>query len=674
MAIDVQCPECGAAYSLRDDLEGKSVRCKTCEETFKVEAKSRNGGVARPRRRHEDDDEEDDRPRRRRRADDDEDEEDDRPRRGSGKKSASGGPNVLLIVGGVVAAVVLLACGGISLFVYRAKQAVDVVAGDGKQLEKEFDKALREAGFDVAVRPESLDQALQQLRAPKAIDRRAAADFIAKAPVDAARQAEVAKALEALLTDADSGPRHGAFFALKTWATKDNVPALAKALDAEKVDMGLGGSHEAAVATLARLKDERGAASLARFLPNFFAREKAVEALRDMGPVAQKAVLKYHNHKDHGCREKARELLKGYGARPDAITLQCVEDLRAADKDQRRLAAEWLASAPANEALRPQVAAALDSLLADTDAGIIEMACRALPVWAMPGNVLTLVRCLDDERFPRRRDVILVLGKLRDPRAALALAKCLEKGERREAADALIALGPSARDAVMPYLNHQDGGVRSEVTRILNGLGVKDNVSLIQALGDLKSPDAGRRREAARALGGMRADEARRAEVAAALNGVAADPIDRGAQELAVKALAVWGTRESVPVLVRLLDDPQASVRHAAITTLGASRDERAVKGLAARLLDRGDRETASRALQAMGPELGPAIEAEVRAGLTSTDKDLIRECIKVLGAVGTRASVAPLTQLALLAQRSRQNDLAQAAQAAIAAINARGR
>ena len=36
MAIQAKCPDCGAEYNLRDDMRGKTVRCKKCTNTFTV--------------------------------------------------------------------------------------------------------------------------------------------------------------------------------------------------------------------------------------------------------------------------------------------------------------------------------------------------------------------------------------------------------------------------------------------------------------------------------------------------------------------------------------------------------------------------------------------------------------------------------------------------------------
>jgi hypothetical protein len=143
MSISMCCPTCGAAHTLADSLEGKTVRCRRCEQTFTVQlARTKSKDTAdddeglrtepaplqsrarreeddRPRRRRSYDEEEDDRYRRRRGGED----EDDQPRRRA--VGQSGGATVWIVLGGI-AATLLLLCGGAGAVVYFAiSQAVE---------------------------------------------------------------------------------------------------------------------------------------------------------------------------------------------------------------------------------------------------------------------------------------------------------------------------------------------------------------------------------------------------------------------------------------------------------------------------------------------------------------------------------------------------------------------
>jgi len=110
MAIKLACPHCDRSYNLADTMAGKTIRCKDCEETFKVkgsnerlmsedDARRKRSSVSASRSsRYEDDDEEDDRPLKKR------------------KKGAAvpvgllvgGGVGLLVLIVGVVLLVVLL--------------------------------------------------------------------------------------------------------------------------------------------------------------------------------------------------------------------------------------------------------------------------------------------------------------------------------------------------------------------------------------------------------------------------------------------------------------------------------------------------------------------------------------------------------------------------------------
>jgi hypothetical protein len=88
MPVPATCPHCGTDHRLADELDGRTIRCKSCREPFRV-------GGERPA---------DDR------IDDDYDYENERPHRRPRRRS-SGAPVGLII--GIVVGVGVLACGGI---------------------------------------------------------------------------------------------------------------------------------------------------------------------------------------------------------------------------------------------------------------------------------------------------------------------------------------------------------------------------------------------------------------------------------------------------------------------------------------------------------------------------------------------------------------------------------
>jgi predicted Zn finger-like uncharacterized protein len=681
MSIPAKCSHCGASYNLNDRMAGKTVRCKQCQETFVVEAAEASGqqiqatrpaprpaaAPAGPARKNG--------PAREKAS----------PK---AKKSSSG--KVLLIVGGAVGLCLLLCCGlPAGFFMYGAYRTRNAARDIQAQWDAGMEKAMKEQGargnggqpgaggvkiefppgFGFGKQPANLDEALAALIGQDAGALTGALDWLARQPVDKGRQAEVARALESVLTGGNPNNRGGAAHALKTWADKDSVPALAKVLDDSKPGP-LSAYQEDAIDTLARFPDPRGAEAVARYATNAFAGDKAVTALEKMGQAAaEQAALKYYHDPDGG-RERVRRLLQVFGTQESAVVRQSAADLKARQPETRRMAAEWLAGVRRPDpALRAEVARALDAALTDRDNGTAERSAQALAVWGDKDSVPALADLLDDRTAPGnvRQQAITALGKIPDEKAAVALVKCLNNGnERHNAAMALQNLGAVAEKELVKYVNDPmatpDG--RIEASRVLQMLGSKENVNVSVALANLKDANPGRRREGAHALSEMpRADPAKQAAVAAALEAALTDS-DRAVQTLAAKALTVWATPANVEALVKTVDNPYAPLRQNAMLALGKLQDERGAAPIAARLPVGEDRRAASDALKALGPKA----EKEVARYLSHTDKDVRLEACRILRAIGTNNKPI-LRTLALLRDQSivvNQRDVAEAAALAI--------
>jgi hypothetical protein len=161
-----------------------------------------------------------------------------------------------------------------------------------------------------------------------------------------------------------------------------------------------------------------------------------------------------------------------------------------------------------------------------------------------------------------------------------------------------------------------------------------------QAAADLKSGDKGRTLRAM-ALLQQKQPEKPNKEIAEALEALLADK-EQVNRFSASAALKNWAVAETVPALVKALDDDNVSVRHNAMDALGRLKAEGGAEALARKLASTTDRYKAAQALQAMGPAAEAAVlpHAEDKEWMTRS------EVCKILKAIGTEKSVPALKAL----------------------------
>jgi predicted Zn finger-like uncharacterized protein len=714
MSVEALCPTCGAVFALKEDYLGKKVRCRKCEHVFTVggeKAKERDddqgvqtgtGTVAEKKSsRGEDDDrttrkpsskrgrdDEDDEDRTRKRAyqrdrDDDDDDDDDRPRgkkakrvyhddddddddepRRARRKASSGGAGKVLAIIGVVTVVLLLVCGGGIYGIYRiARSAADEI---DDQMQQAANNGGNPGGGGFGGlpgferQPRDFGEAMAGINSNDANDRRGAANWLAKQVADPNRRKDVAKALEPLVKDNDDNTCAAGARAMKVWGDKDNGPALTAALRQRLPDQAhpfFTDAQKELMGALAAVKYEPAADVIVQFLPNFFAGGETEKALDAFGKGAEKAVVKHYDHPDGGTRDRARRLVQRYGTGPALILDQVVEDLKSIEQERTKAAAEWL-SRPASDgalelakgqpARRAAVAVGLNPLIETPPAFFEDTLLNAVKRWGTKDNVPALVHLLTTSPF-----------------------------KKRETADALIALGPACEAEVKKLLSHRDGGVVNEAKRILVAIGSAD-AKFVAAVEDLKSDDGGRVAQAARSLQGTPPDEKQRPAVVAALLGAIRDTgVGRGDNVLldVAKALAAWATKDDGPPVVDKVKEMHrffcAQSRKVLFEWMGKQKVERTIPFLAASLVDKDDWQSASNALQAMGPDLGEKIETEV-SRVQATERNHLLECIKILGAVGTKKSLPLLKNQQAAATKQKDMVVVQACREAADAINAR--
>jgi predicted Zn finger-like uncharacterized protein len=660
MAIEVSCPHCLAVYHLRDDMEGKTVRCKKCENPFDARPAGKAGttGGTKPPAPRTDQvqptradgtrgkalrDKDDDRPRRRRYDDDDDDDAyaPPPPKKRSVLPWVLGGVGLALVV-------LLLGCGGLVYLVFSAGgDAINDAIADGQ---------------DPGQPPANLNQALAWARNENGFRRHAALDWLAQTNPEEGRRAEVVQALEPMLNGQDAD---GAGKALAHWSTREQVPTLLRMLNSQS-----GGVRTAAMEALGNLKDERAAAPLAARLPNFFDRATAGRALEALGPAAEKEVLKCAFHQDHGCRDEARRLLHLWGTRDGDLVAHAAEALKAPDAGARKGAAEWLLTAPIDPQRAPEIVQALEPMLNDSDHFAREPAGKALCRWATKDNVPALIKCLDNDSREVRKAAATALGNFKDERAAPALARQLTRVfEAKDYGQALEALGPAlAEKEVVKYYFDNDHGAQEEARRLARAFGTKPEVIAEQAARDLKNADDRHQTDICKWLTeNPPTDEKRRAEVGPALD-PALRSTNRWTKEAALKAAIQWGSKDNVPALLGVLGDTgfgNADFRLLAIQALGKIKDDRAAATLTVSLLIPAEREQAAAALIA----IGPGAEKPVLTGLKSADPVARALACRILKTIGTKES---LKDLETCAAKDRVPGVKAEAKDALAAIKDR--
>jgi len=696
--VEALCPTCGAVFNLKEDFLGKKVRCKKCEHVFTVGGEARakeraesqsvqaRGGAA-PKRSARDDDDDDRPSRKKSRAGRDDDDDDDRSgskrnkrvyhdddddddfdRKPVRKKSGGGVGMTLAIVGGVVL-VLLLLCGGGVWGIYRFTAGVaDAVDQAQQDMANNAQMGPNAAVWGLEKQPGDLAEALTNLKSNDANERRGAANFLANQPLDGGRQKEVAAGLEALVKDSDDNTCAAGAKAMKVWGTNANGPALTTALRSRLPGGNrpfLGEDQKQLMGAIAAVKYEPGAEVIVEFLPNAFSGGEAEVALGNFGAGAERAVVKCYNHQDGNVRGKARGLCTRYGTKPAVILDQTVTDLGAIEQERIKAAAEWLSTpasdqaqqlANAEPARRTAVAKGLNHLIDAPPPFFEDTLLRAVKRWGTKDNVASLVHMLETSPF-----------------------------KKREAADALIGIGPACEPEVRKLLDHADGGVREQAKRILksvSGPGGAGDIEITEALADLKSGDFRRVSNAGNYLQRARVDEKQRPVVVAALlDALKGSGVQKGDGQIepAAKALTVWATKDDGPAVALAMSDMDKFFgqrsRRVLMEWLGTHKVDKAIPTLVEALSNASDRSTASKALQTMGPDLGEQIEVEVVKVNAGAEKQLLLELIKVLGAVGTKkGSIPALTQIDADARKRNDRQVSTACVQAAASINARGK
>lgn len=373
-------------------------------------------------------------------------------------------------------------------------------------------------------------------------------------------------------------------------------------------------------------------------------------------------------------------------AHPDYVKANLAE-LKCPDPDRRGQAASRLRRAEVKES-RDEVAEALVTLMSDNDPSTRREAVGAWAACQTPATTaeatVVLLKLLADQDVLVRAGAWEALGTVKDEQAVTAIAKMLlDKSVRGEAANCLAKMGSAAEKPLLEYLQHADKDVQREAARVLAQVATRQSTPAL--LEHLEGPDADLAKAALqilaklkdpkaiepvaqllgnKALGGDAArmlietgPAAEKAVIAVAKGG------DKESLSGAMAVLDKIGTAECIPVVIQAAAGSDVQASWAAFRILERVKDERSIVPMAELLVSIHHRHHAANVLKAIGP---PAEDIMLK-GIKLRDTQVVRECLGILGAIGTEKSLRPIKAI-----RSRDRWLLDSARQAYAAIASR--
>ncbi|MBI2805738.1 MAG: hypothetical protein HYX68_12230 [Planctomycetes bacterium] len=328
--------------------------------------------------------------------------------------------------------------------------------------------------------PKDADRVIAMLKGP-AQDRGPALNWLRDAnPDNNPRRAQVALILDGMVAEYVKNPpplgNDGVINPFLKWATKDNVPTLVSLADSDRFTVWDNRYRQESMKLLGKFKDPRGVAPIVRRLGNAFDGGAAFDALMEMGPVAESAVLPLFNDASFpgGRRDSARKLVKAYNTQRGAILDQCIKDLDSADGGRRGGALQWIAQSEPDARRKAEVAKLLNRSIENEGSFRNRDLVTAIEKWGGPENVQKLIQILDANRLGSR-ETIRLLGKLRDPEGTKAIARQLGNFfNGNDARQALKDAGNLAEPAVVEaMLATQDGRARAAYVNYLGEIGTR---------------------------------------------------------------------------------------------------------------------------------------------------------------------------------------------------------
>jgi HEAT repeat protein len=379
---------------------------------------------------------------------------------------------------------------------------------------KDKDHSVSRAAFEVVARMkddraiEPLIESLPRMRDDAARALRAYGKAAEKPLLEAARGAnrEVKREAIKLLIEMD---------------VKEAGPVITEGLRDTDRDV-----KKAAMEYVARTRDASAAADLVEAVGDIFVRQQALDALRAIGPPAEKAVVDGLKREDRGQRREMIGLLKEIGTKESVTALrellmeprgfdrdhardalrsiagrfpkdfpadkppiwevdpitQGIADVKSTDLFRKRGGAEALVKNDPKER-REEVLKVLEGMLTETDGALRKAGIEGLAAWGGKDYAVKLIKLVTEDDRDSRHWSMTALAKMQEERAIPAITSRLaDFFDRGHAVKTLKDYGVKAQVEVSKYCTHTDAGVRHEATKLLGAIGDKEAVPALQKL------------------------------------------------------------------------------------------------------------------------------------------------------------------------------------------------
>lgn len=165
----------------------------------------------------------------------------------------------------------------------------------------------------------TITRLLGDLDKPDETSRRLSAAALAEMKPKAERRAEVVRKLTERVDDPNDGVRYQATLALGVWGGPDDVPTLIRLLTAPD-----NLTRSAAVIAVRRFRDPRAIPGLIRCLEDAASSKAGIAALVEIGPAAEKDLIKEISNKDSPVLGAAIAVLKDIGTPASLPALRAI--------------------------------------------------------------------------------------------------------------------------------------------------------------------------------------------------------------------------------------------------------------------------------------------------------------------------------------------------------------